>query len=110
MGLPFVISIMVVCVAVAAWRVLIQRRKAKHGNHCRCGYDLTGNRSGRCPECGIGLEQEILEKLESRERWHHVTSVLMIVAGVPLLFVGGAVLAIILYRPVLYIAQWFQPG
>jgi hypothetical protein len=20
--------------------------------HCRCGYDLTGNVSGRCPECG----------------------------------------------------------
>ena len=21
--------------------------------HCRCGYDLTGNVSGRCPECGV---------------------------------------------------------
>ncbi len=20
--------------------------------HCRCGYDLTGNVSGKCPECG----------------------------------------------------------
>ena len=25
--------------------------------HCqRCGYDLTGNVSGRCPECGTGTE------------------------------------------------------
>lgn len=27
--------------------------------HCKCGYDLTGNVSGRCPECGreTGREQ-----------------------------------------------------
>ena len=31
------------------WR---NRRRFPHG-HCRnCGYDLTGNVSGRCPECG----------------------------------------------------------
>ena len=23
--------------------------------HCKCGYDLTGNLSGRCPECGKGV-------------------------------------------------------
>ena len=21
--------------------------------HCRCGYNLTGNTSGVCPECGV---------------------------------------------------------
>lgn len=27
--------------------------------HCRqCGYDLTGNVSGRCPECGTPLKRE----------------------------------------------------
>jgi hypothetical protein len=31
----------------AAWR---QDRRAP--GYCRCGYDLTGNVSGRCPECG----------------------------------------------------------
>ena len=26
------------------------------GRYCdRCGYDLTGNVSGRCPECGAGV-------------------------------------------------------
>ena len=24
--------------------------------HCRCGYDLTGNTSGTCPECGIEVQ------------------------------------------------------
>jgi hypothetical protein len=29
--------------------VVLERR----GSHCqKCGYDLTGNVSGRCPECG----------------------------------------------------------
>ncbi len=26
--------------------------------HCRCGYDLTGNRSGVCPECGAECSVE----------------------------------------------------
>lgn len=30
---------------------LKDRRRAAPG-FCRCGYDLTGNISGRCPECG----------------------------------------------------------
>ncbi len=24
--------------------------------HCRCGYDLTGNTSGVCPECGVEVQ------------------------------------------------------
>ena len=33
----------------ALWRILVE-----HGIPCctACGYDLTGNTSGRCPECG----------------------------------------------------------
>ena len=31
------------------WRT--DRRRPLRG-HCKCGYDLTGNRSGVCPECG----------------------------------------------------------
>jgi hypothetical protein len=31
---------------------LTARRRAKRGWCARCGYDLTGNESGACPECG----------------------------------------------------------
>ena len=34
-----------------AWLWLLDRRRPAPGK-CRCGYDLTGNTSGRCPECG----------------------------------------------------------
>jgi hypothetical protein len=34
------------------WR--LDRRRPAPGA-CRCGYDLTGNTSGRCPECGRSL-------------------------------------------------------
>ena len=33
-----------------AWR--FGPKPVKPG-HCRCGYDLTGNESGTCPECGV---------------------------------------------------------
>lgn len=36
--------------ALLAWRLL--RRRPRPGCCRRCGYDLTGNRSGVCPECG----------------------------------------------------------
>ena len=34
-------------------RVLFGSSRGHDNHHCRkCGYDLRGNRSGRCPECG----------------------------------------------------------
>ena len=37
---------------IAGW----SRRRRAVGNACRsCGYDLTGNVSGVCPECGSGV-------------------------------------------------------
>lgn len=40
---------------------LIRRRKRKSpADHCKsCGYNLTGNVSGRCPECGKALVHPI---------------------------------------------------
>lgn len=35
-----------------AWR---SKRGRSHVGFCSCGYDLTGNVSGRCPECGVFL-------------------------------------------------------
>ncbi len=44
-----------VFLAVAVPTLLVWRfwpKPVKPG-HCRCGYDLTGNTSGVCPECGV---------------------------------------------------------
>jgi hypothetical protein len=37
------------------WLWRLDRRRPAPGA-CRCGYDLTGNTSGRCPECGQAME------------------------------------------------------
>ena len=36
--------------ALVIWHVI--RSEYRISGHCRCGYDLRGNESGRCPECG----------------------------------------------------------
>ena len=34
------------------------KRRAVRAGHCeKCGYDLTGNVTGRCPECGEGIRR-----------------------------------------------------
>ncbi len=44
--------------AVALPTLLVWRLWSKpiKPGHCRCGYDLTGNTSGVCPECGQPFE------------------------------------------------------
>ncbi len=46
---PFVLAASLT--AFLWWR---DRRPPLPG-HCPCGYDLTGNESGTCPECGRGI-------------------------------------------------------
>ena len=49
-SIPLWIPFLLIAIpTVIAWR---RGRPPPHG-HCKnCGYDLTGNVSGRCPECG----------------------------------------------------------
>lgn len=42
--------------ALAAGLWWLDRSRVAPG-HCRCGYDLTGNVSGRCPECGTAIRR-----------------------------------------------------
>lgn len=34
----------------------LRRKNVRSGCCLNCGYDLTGNVSGRCPECGVAVE------------------------------------------------------
>ncbi|HPM24330.1 MAG TPA: hypothetical protein PLP66_10530 [Phycisphaerae bacterium] len=38
---------------------VVRLRKHRRGICARCGYDLTGNVSGRCPECGTPLRRVV---------------------------------------------------
>lgn len=43
-------------ILIAAYHLLGRIDRRPKIGHCRCcGYDLTGNTSGRCPECGENL-------------------------------------------------------
>ena len=45
-------TVLVVLLAATTALGLSGRRAARAGHCQQCGYDLTGNVSGRCPECG----------------------------------------------------------
>lgn len=47
-------SLLAMSASVAFWAIRYWRRTVSPapGRCIRCGYDLTGNTSGRCPECG----------------------------------------------------------
>ncbi|MGD8454240.1 MAG: hypothetical protein PVJ57_20700 [Phycisphaerae bacterium] len=53
---------MLLAAALMSWRVYADLRWEtidNTGRYClRCGYDLTGNVSGRCPECGRELTDD----------------------------------------------------
>jgi uncharacterized membrane protein len=46
-------------VSILAQRITIRRMgdRLKSGHCYGCGYDLTGNVSGQCPECGRGISR-----------------------------------------------------
>jgi len=57
LGVPLWMPFLLVGVATGMlWR---RDRHRRTPGHCaRCGYDLTGNVSGRCPECGVEITQK----------------------------------------------------
>ncbi len=51
---PLIFPFLAVAIpTLLAWR--FGPKPVKPG-HCRCGYNLTGNASGVCPECGIKVQ------------------------------------------------------
>ncbi len=54
-------------VLAASWL----RHRRPQGGRCRvCGYDLTGNVSGRCPECGTVVPSMPGAMVKDRCGWH----------------------------------------
>lgn len=50
---------LVVCVLSIAWIAVARSygdKRRYNGDCATCGYNLTGNESGRCPECGSAVE------------------------------------------------------
>ena len=54
-------SITLMCAAGFIYCVRHGRAKFADGCCRRCGYELTGNQSGTCPECGISVYQGIVD-------------------------------------------------
>lgn len=56
--IPALYPICFIAIAPAIWLLSWWRERSTRGNvnHCStCGYDLTGNTSGVCPECGTTI-------------------------------------------------------
>ena len=57
--LPIIYPLLLMSIPSALlWR---RHRLALPGHCCRCSYDLTGNVSGVCPECGTEVPQDALD-------------------------------------------------
>ena len=49
--------------AIALVRTVRRRRTRNQPGLCECGYDLTGNESGACPECGTVIAGSVIASL-----------------------------------------------
>lgn len=57
---PLLLPTVIIAMSWLAWpfvsAALRRRRRRTHGLCVHCAYDLTGNESGACPECGSPVE------------------------------------------------------
>ncbi len=53
--LATIVAIVVAIYVTTAWQASIRKQTAPKGRCLDCGYDLTGNQSGVCPECGLAI-------------------------------------------------------
>ena len=62
LSLPYWFLTLVFALLPTIWLIKWRRRRNLPDNPCpSCGYDLTGNESGECPECGQASETEATE-------------------------------------------------
>lgn len=105
------ISASVGAIAAARW---IHRAALTYGDDdetacCgNCGYNLTGNVSGRCPECGMDSVSHLAGILARRERRHVFKTVAMLLFGLPLSLLGPLVVATMLWLPLWCGFRWLS--
>jgi hypothetical protein len=51
-----------------------QWKQRSRMGYCRCGYNLLGNVSGICPECGTPIPEAVRNRLETKETHARTTS------------------------------------
>lgn len=57
-GAPICVFVMCLPISMAAGAVFLPRQpRVQYGRCKKCQYDLTGNVSGVCPQCGTRVEQ-----------------------------------------------------
>ena len=58
-GVPLFYLFVLFAILPGVWSVRVCRTWRRVEGHCTsCGYNLTGNTSGACPECGSPTTQE----------------------------------------------------
>ena len=58
-GLIIVVGVYAFLGALIGALIGTRGRKPKPGYCLKCGYDLTGNESGKCPECGEAIDADV---------------------------------------------------
>lgn len=64
-NMPFLYLVLACIIVAAVFRFLGRRRRS--GRCAKCDYDLTGNTSGICPECGLAAEMAIRPLVDQAE-------------------------------------------
>lgn len=86
--------------ALVVYRLVLDKNNDDETPVCgKCGYNLTGNVSGRCPECGMDSVRQVAEKLVRRERTHGLKIMAMLTFGGPLSFLGPLAIATMFWMP-----------
>ncbi|MCP4594423.1 MAG: hypothetical protein GY842_27140 [bacterium] len=110
---------LVVFTAIGAYPVIplfVRRFRSFRGLCAECAYDLTGNVSGVCPECGVRISPEgrrprTMRKTVRRERYSVGASLAAAAFAFPFLLLFTGIITTILLDVVLgLIARWWpQP-
>jgi hypothetical protein len=63
----WIVAAITACIGLHVWP--LPRSGWGGSGRCDCGYDLAGNLSGRCPECGRGCPPATMRQRRATPRW-----------------------------------------